>query len=452
MQATVVLKADWREPLDALAACAHEDFSLGFLSGGGGPRGRWSYVLWDPVATVQARAADRDDPFAAMRDLLGPRAPTASDGPPFQGGIAGLLGYELGARVEPVGHLGHPDWDDAIYGLYVKLLAFDHERGEVLALGRGGEAAQARTRAEAALAFLKALPPRPLAKTGSLADGFNVITPGETYEASVAAVVSRIEAGEIFQANIARAWGGRLAAGVTPFDLAERLGATSPAPFAAYFKTPGGAVISNSPERFVQVRATDGGLEVESRPIKGTRPRGDTPARDAALKAELIACEKDRAENLMIVDLMRNDLSRVCPPGSVAVTELFTVESFTNVHHLVSAVTGRLDGRSAMDLIEASFPPGSITGAPKIQAIKVISDYEGPRGPYCGSIFWAGVDGACDSSVLIRTIGLIEDENGWRFEARAGAGIVADSDPHEERLETEAKIDAIKRAFLGQTR
>jgi para-aminobenzoate synthetase component 1 len=211
-------------------------------------------------------------------------------------------------------------------------------------------------------------------------------------------------------------------------------------------------VVSNSPERFVQV-SNDGDLAVETRPIKGTRPRGRDPAQDEALRRELLACEKDRAENLMIVDLMRNDLSRVCPPGAVGVSELFAVETFANVHHLVSTVTGRLThGLTSLDLLEAAFPPGSITGAPKIQAIKVIADYEGPRGPYCGSMFWAGFGGGCDSSVLIRTVACVQQEGaggGWRYEARAGAGLVADSDPVLERLETEAKIDALRRAFLG---
>ena len=163
---------------------------------------------------------------------------------------------------------------------------------------------------------------------------------------------------------------------------------------------------------------------------------------------ELAASAKDRAENLMIVDLMRNDLSRVCPAGAVAAPELFRVETFPNVHHLVSTVTGRLaPGMTAVDLLRAAFPPGSITGAPKVQAMKVIARLEPPRGPYCGSMFWAGVDGAFDSSVLIRTVGLVEDSRGWRFEAPAGAGIVADSDPVLEREETEAKIAALRRAL-----
>ena len=447
MRATVILRADWREPVEVLAACADEPFCVGLLSGGG--QGRWSYVLRGPAEILVVAPDDPDDPFAAMQRLLGPRTPNLPDGPPFQGGLAGLMGYELGARIEPVGHPGHPDWPQLACGLYLQVLAFDHERGEVLAVGRGEDAAEARARAQAALRFLDEAPALGDPPSGPLTPAFEARTPGEVYEASVAAVVQRIVDGEIFQANIARVWGGRLAPGRRPFDLLRRLAGTSPAPFEAYMRTPERAVVSNSPERFVAV-SDRGGLYVESRPIKGTRPRGDTPEGDEALKRELIGCDKDRAENLMIVDLMRNDLSRVCPAGVVAVSELFKIETFANVHHLVSTVTGRLaPGLGAVDLFEAAFPPGSITGAPKIQAMKVIADYEGPRGPYCGSIFWAGFDGGCDSSVLIRTVGFIEDARGWSFEARAGAGIVADSDPLQERLETEAKIAALQGAFVG---
>ena len=153
----------------------------------------------------------------------------------------------------------------------------------------------------------------------------------------------------------------------------------------------------------------------------------------------------------MIVDLMRNDLARVCPPGAVAAPELFRLESFANVHHLVSTVTGVLaEGRDAADLLAASFPPGSITGAPKVQAMTVIAGLEPPRGPYCGSMFWAGFDGAFDSSVLIRTAALVRDGAGWRVELRAGAGIVADSDPVAERMETEAKIAALLGALTDR--
>ncbi|MBC7168976.1 anthranilate synthase component I family protein, partial [Phenylobacterium sp.] len=226
----------------------------------------------------------------------------------------------------------------------------------------------------------------------------------------------------------------------------------SPAPFAAYLRLPGAAVVSNSPERFIALRRTSQGLTAETRPIKGTRPRGADAAQDARLAADLSASAKDRAENLMIVDLMRNDLARVCQPGSVKTPELFAIESFANVHHLVSTVTGRLTkGQGTAELLRAAFPPGSITGAPKIQAMKVIAALEPPRGPYCGSIFWAGADGAFDSSVLIRTAALLEDPEGWRVEARAGAGIVADSQPEAERAETEAKVAALRAALEGSS-
>lgn len=229
-----------------------------------------------------------------------------------------------------------------------------------------------------------------------------------------------------------------------PFDLFARLLDQSAAPFAAYLRLPGLALVSNSPERFLQVREG----AAQTKPIKGTRPRGADPASDAALAAELLASDKDRAENLMIVDLMRNDLARVCAPGSVKVPALWALESFANVHHLVSTVTGALSpGRDALDLLAAAFPPGSITGAPKVQAMKVIAELETPRGPYCGSLFWAGADGGFDSSVLIRTAACVETAGAWRVEARAGAGIVEGSDPHAERLETEAKIAALAKAL-----
>jgi para-aminobenzoate synthetase component 1 len=260
--------------------------------------------------------------------------------------------------------------------------------------------------------------------------------------------VARIAAGEIFQANIARAWTGRLAAGRRPFDLFVRLAGASPAPFAAYLRLPGLALVSNSPERFLRVTPHGGALVAETRPVKGTVPRGATPAEDDRLAAALAASEKDRAENLMIVDLMRNDLARTAVAGTVSVPELFAVERFANVSHLVSTVTAELaPGRTALDAFAAAFPPGSITGAPKVQAMKVIAELEAPRGPFFGAMFWAGFDGAFDSNVLIRTAAFAEEAGGWRFEARAGGGVVADSDPAAERRETEAKVAAILAAL-----
>jgi para-aminobenzoate synthetase component 1 len=445
MRHVVLISAPWRDPVWAAAPWRDDPFACAMISGG--QAGRWSYLLRDPDATLTVTPDDARDPFAALAELVGPPRAVDPDGPPFQGGVVGLAAYELGDRVERL-DLPRTGWPDLACARYPGLLAFDHLQRRVLAIGRGGSQSFARARAEAALAWLDAA--SPAIHEGVLCDALSV-SDGQAYEAAVAEVVERIVGGEIFQANIARAWTGRLAAGAHPFDLFARLRADSPAPFSAYLRLPGRALVSNSPERFLKVSGDD--LSIETRPIKGTRPRGADQAEDARLIAELSASAKDRAENLMIVDLMRNDLARVSPPGSVAVPELFKVETFANVHHLVSTVTGKLaPGLAAADLLRAAFPPGSITGAPKVQAMKVIAQLETARGPYCGSLFWAGVDGALESSVLIRTVGLEQDPAGWRLEARAGAGIVADSDPHAERLETEAKFAALRRALMEPPR
>ena len=440
MRAATILERPWRPPESVLSAFADDPWTCAFLSGGTGERARWSYVLRSPNATLTIEADDAADPFAAMKGLLGPPRPGHPDGPPFQGGLAGLAAYELGDRIEPLNLARHRDWADLVLGRYPDLLAFDHHQRRVLAIGADTAGA------DRAAAWLDA--PERLARRAPLVTQADPPTAAELYEVAVAEVIARIHDGEYFQANIARLWTGRLTAGATPFDLLARLAGQSAAPFAGYLRLPGRAVVSNSPERFVSVSAGHE-LNVETRPIKGTRPRGATPAEDARLAAELLASDKDRAENLMIVDLMRNDLSRVCTPGAVTTPELFRVETFANVHHLVSTVQGRLaPGLTAIDLLEAAFPPGSVTGAPKVQAMKSIARLEPPRGPYCGALLWAGFDGAFDSSVLIRTVGLVEDNAGWRYEARAGAGIVADSDPRAERLETEAKIAALLRALM----
>ena len=442
MKSVSLVRAPWRDPAEVLAAFADEPFALGLLSDGSGPRARWSYVARAPERTLWIGPEDGADAFAALAALVGETAPADPDGPPFQGGVAGLAAYELGDRVERLGLARLPGWADLACGLYGAVLAFDHREGEVIGVGRGQDAAAAGARARRALAWLDL--PSPPPATGPLAAGVRSGC-GEAYERAVTQVVGRIHAGEIFQANIARRWRGVLGDSVRPVDLLVRLARQSPAPFAAYLNLGERVVVSNSPERFVSVCARDGALLAETRPIKGTLPRSPDPAQDARLAAALSASEKDRAENLMIVDLMRNDLARVSTPGQVVTPQLFGIESFANVHHLVSTVRSRLaPGRTAVDLLRAAFPPGSITGAPKVQAMKVIAGLEAPRGPFFGSVFFAGVDGAFDSSVLIRTVAFERTgAGGWDFELRAGAGIVADSDPASERRETETKASAI---------
>jgi para-aminobenzoate synthetase component 1 len=423
----------WRDPVEALSPFADEPDAVLLLSGADG----WSYLLRQPNARLTGAEAD---PLAALAQLVGPAGAVHPDGPPFQGGVVGLAAYELGGRIEPLA-LKSTAWPDLHAAFYDALLAFDHPGRRILAVGRGASDTDAEARARVALSWLdETLQP---ARAGRLASDFEP-EPAQAYEAAVADVIGRIAEGELFQANIARAWRGRLASGAKPFDVFARLAGQSPAPFAAYVRLDDRAVASNSPERFLSV--ADG--MARSQPIKGTRPRGATAAEDAALARELAASPKDRAENLMIVDLMRNDLSRVCDPGSIRVPLLCELQSFANVHHLVSTVEGRLvSGAGPADLLRAAFPPGSITGAPKVQAMRVISALEAPRGPYCGALFWAGVDGRFDSSVLIRTVVFEQTAEGWVLEARAGAGIVADSEPRAERLETEDKIAAIARAL-----
>ncbi|KJS44368.1 MAG: aminobenzoate synthetase, partial [Rhodospirillaceae bacterium BRH_c57] len=265
-------------------------------------------------------------------------------------------------------------------------------------------------------------------------------------EARIRAAIAFILAGDIFQANVTQRFLATLPTGLDAFTLYRRLRTLSPAPFAACASFGGAHLLSASPERFLRIEP---GGRVETRPIKGTRPRGATPAEDAALAAELLASDKDRAENLMIVDLMRNDLARVCRVGSVAVPVLNGLETFASVHHLVSVVEGVLeDGRGPVDLLRAAFPGGSITGAPKIRAMEIINGLEpARRGLYCGTLFRLGGDGAFDSSILIRS--LVVGRMG-RVAAQAGGGITADSDPAAEVAEAKVKAAPLLAALAGR--
>jgi para-aminobenzoate synthetase component 1 len=414
----------WREPLAAAAGLRDRDGALALLSDGG-PLGRWSFVAADPDRVVI-------EPVEAGLDRL--------RDPDFADGVVGLLAYDAGAR--PATGPRPPVWPDLMLARYPAMLAFDHQTRQAFAVGRGVDAAGAGAGADTAADWLASAvdlvtPPPP-------ADSLDPEAPPAAYEAAVADVVARIASGELFQANIARAWTGRLHPGADPFDVLLRLAGRASA-YGAFWRLGDRAIVSNSPELFL----TLDGDRIETRPIKGTRPRDPDPARDAALAADLLASAKDRAENLMIVDLMRNDLARAAAPGSVAVERLFEVEALPTVHHLVSTVTARAaPGIGPADLLEATFPPGSITGAPKHQAMKVIAAHEPPRGVWCGSLFHIA-EGRLTASVLIRTAAFEKEGETWRFRALAGAGIVADSDPAAELAETEAKIRALREAMTG---
>jgi para-aminobenzoate synthetase component 1 len=256
------------------------------------------------------------------------------------------------------------------------------------------------------------------------------------YLQAIARVREYIVAGDIFQTNLSQRFEADLGESAWAFYL--RLRTRNPAPFAAFFDGPAGIVLSASPERFLHVDVTG---RVETRPIKGTRPRGVGPEHDAALGLALAESAKDRAENLMIVDLMRNDLSRVCAPGTVRVPELFSLERYATVHHLVSTVVGQLEaGFDALDLLRAAFPGGSITGAPKVRAMEIIAEMEpSGRGVYCGSIGYMSLTGALDTNIAIRTVVV----RGGRAYFHAGGGIVADSVPEQEYRETLDKARGI---------
>lgn len=423
----------WRDPLDAFAALRDTPFAL--LLQGSGASGRWTGLFAHPREGRLAPGAR--EAIAIARNWLGGLEPAQGPpGSPFRTGIAGLLAYDDGdGDGPPVTGIG----------LYDLVLVFDHDQRRVHLVESPGADPGRRN---ALLSLLEVPPPAaPVKGAGRMAD----VEPREAFGIKVDAVRARIASGEFYQANISRRFEGRLGLGDHPFDLFRRLAGASPAPFSAYVRLPGCAVVSNSPERLVQVRSTEGGRIARTSPIKGTAPRGATPDEDERNACALLSSEKDRAENLMIVDLMRNDLSIACRPGTVRAPALFELSTLPNVHHLVSHVEGVLeDGKTALDLLDACFPAGSITGAPKRRAMAAIRELEGgARGADYGSVFWAGAEGELDSSVLIRTATCREGPGGWTTSFRVGCGVTADSDPEAETLETEAKAERLLRAIVG---
>ena len=427
--------------------------------------GRFSYLSADPWCVVRYKSGvlerrgrtgverAQEDPFAVLAAELSRHARAGLPGlPPFQGGVAGYLGYDLGQLLE---HLPSPRYDDLdlpdlCLGFYDWTLAWDHveERcwlfstglpdagplGRERALKRADEV---RLKLAGPIALGPSRPrgeararsgPEPPSFTTPALDGIRSTFSREQFLAVVARAREYILAGDIFQANLSQ----RLEAVVRehPFALYSRLRERNAAPFSAYFDFGEAVVASASPERFL--RLLDG--TVETRPIKGTSARGFTPRHDSALGSALYESEKDRAENVMIVDLLRNDLSKVCLDGSVDVPELWQVERYATVHHLVSTVVGRLrPGLGPVDLLRATWPGGSITGAPKVRAMEIIAELEPTRrGVYTGSLGYFSFSGAFDTSIAIRTF-VVKQERAF---FQAGAGIVADSDPEREYDET----------------
>lgn len=440
------------EPVDAFEAFADDPVAALLDSADAvGRRGRYAFLAGDPYHVLDADAAD--DPFGQLtRELARVRTETVPGLPPFQTGAVGVLGYELGCALErlPDRKPGGLNFPDMVMGFYDTVAVFDMKlrKAWVLAsdVSRTGGPRRPGREARARAMAARIRDARPMAEPPGLDLTWRPDQSRAEMEARIARAIDYIHLGDIFQANIAQRFLTDLPADRRPYDVYRRLRRISSAPFAAFLNCgKGRAVISASPERFLSLGP--GGV-IETRPIKGTRPRGVTTDEDRALAAALIASEKDRAENLMIVDLLRNDLSRVARLGSVRVSKLFELETFARVHHLVSEVQADIaEGLDAVDLLRATFPGGSITGAPKIRAMEIIHELEPvPRGPYCGAVAWLGFDGAMDSAIAIRTMtyadGLVA--------AQAGGGIVADSDPADEFEESMTKIKPLLAALDGR--
>ena len=423
--------------------------------------GRYSFLAVDPFELI---VADDRDGLRRIKQALATYSQPALDGlPPLQGGAIGCLSYDLGQSLEALPRHRFDEFQipRLCMGLYDTVLAFDHVQSQAWLVSQGfpeldpaKRSSHAKRRADELLGWLEAAPSdsvpeqeRPLSMS-ELAPQYETSFPGvfsnftsEQYVQTVARGIEYIFAGDVFQVNLAQRLLSR--AGCDSPSLYSKLRSCNPAPFAGYFDGGSFQIVSASPERFLQV---DDGL-VETRPIKGTRRRLSQPEADLFSGAELTASGKDLAENVMIVDLMRNDLSRVCEDASVRVTQLCGLETFEHVQHLVSVVEGRLrDGVTNVDLIECAFPGGSITGAPKIRAMEIIAELEPTsRGAYCGSMGYLGFSGAMDLNILIRTI---TSSRGW-WQFPVGGGVVAQSNPEAELSETWAKAEGILQAVSG---
>lgn len=409
---------------------------------------RHSIIGWDPFLTIEAhdnevRLTHRDghtqtrtgDPLEILRALLREHATSASDDPdlPFTGGAIGWFGYELGARlagIAPSAPADQPTPDFAL-GFYDRALVRNHATGQTWAIGQSNHNG-----------YFAHPPPLPQSNH----NGYFVSEPAPNfprgdYLAAVRRVRDYIAAGDVYQVNLTQRFSAPRPA--DPFALYQRLRATNPAPFAAYLDLADVQVLSSSPERFLSLH----GRHIETRPIKGTRARSADRATDTARRDELLASAKDRAELLMIIDLERNDLGRVCEFGSVRVDELHRPETYATVHHLVSTVSGQLrPGLDIVDCLRATFPGGSITGAPKIRSMQIINELEPHRrGPYTGALGWIGFNGDADLNIAIRTIVCAGD----RATYHVGAGITWDSDPKAEYQETLDKGRALHAALAN---
>ena len=450
-------------PLRALAGLPHPFMLHSALPDArtdGPRRARWTFFGADPFAVF--RGGDHAAAIETWRQVAA-RAPHShgqqAPGVPFTGGAVGYWAYDYARRLETVPSLAADDLGlpDFVMALYDVVGAYDHDMRQtwLFSTGLPLEGAAAMVRAEERLAQMRArilgVGRAPLVVERS-AEPLKVHGTFDEagWRQAVLRVQDHIRRGDIYQANLSQRWRVERAGALSLAPaLYESLMQVSPAPFAAYLGLDDHALLSASPERFLELR----GDRVETRPIKGTRPRGATPEEDAALAAELEASAKDRAENVMIVDVLRNDLGRVCERGTIEAPALCELERFPQVMHLTSTVTGRLRADlDAFDLLHACFPGGSITGAPKLRAMEILEAIEPVRRhAYTGALGWVGWDGDADWSIIIRTA--TATASGLVF--HAGGGITADSDPDAEYRETLDKAEGVRAALaavLGEVR
>lgn len=421
----------WHEPVAVaqLLAALHGEEGLIWLDGDGSALGRWVTLAAGPRQTLCCRGrpgeAGAQNPFTMLRAL-------------DPGHWTGWLSYEAAAWTEP----GNPWASDPLATLWIArhdpVLRFDLQTHQLWI-----EGTDETTIAALATALEQPLEARSTQPTSIPLSSWHHHSDRQAFAAGVQRIRELIAAGDLFQANLTACCSTAWPKPGTALGLFERLREACPAPFAGLvIADQQEALLSTSPERFLQVNAEG---RVQTRPIKGTRPRNSDPERDADLAAELVCSSKDRAENVMIVDLLRNDLGRVCQPGSIDVPQLLGLESYASVHHLTSVVEGQLKpGLTWVDLLEACWPGGSITGAPKLRACQRLYELEPTsRGPYCGSLIRLDWDGSFDSNILIRTL----MRQGNTLRAHAGCGIVADSDPEGEADELLWKLQPLLNAL-----
>ncbi|VAX19970.1 Para-aminobenzoate synthase, aminase component [hydrothermal vent metagenome] len=457
-----IRKTGWTAPVSVFSQVKLRDGLIWLDSGmDRAGMGRWSYLMWEPFATIQS-AGDgytlvengeskpvTGDPFKAVgRFMARRRSDDKKEWPPFTGGAAGFFGYDLLSHCEPSTKLvktGRAEEGDIWLGFYDRVIAFDNEAKKtylIVNIETGLDPEPGLNELESIVRKSIGREPSRFKETdGSfkieLASNFSQ----EGYFSAIEKIRRYIEQGDCYQVNIAQRFSAKGA--FDPIELYLRLRSINPAPFSAYLNTGSAQILSSSPERFIRLR--DG--HAQTRPIKGTRPRGSNEQEDARLIEELIKSGKDRAENVMIVDLLRNDLSKACIPNSVKVSQLCAIEKFPTVSHLVSSVEGEVKPEyGAIDLLGMAFPGGSVTGAPKIRAMEIIDELEpDPRGVYCGAIGYIGFNGSMDTSIVIRTIihcaGLIK--------FHSGGGITYLSRAEEEYDETMDKARALIEAVTG---